>query len=827
MASVTMQRDLVVNLKRETFSNVGILSKLQQMPSDLSRQVFKENALEKPTQNVFNHLSYYLVSIIDPQVCDKFSWPLYDTKTERTYRGQLSAFINDYSSKGLVAPVMSSYLVNPGCYKVTMLIFQLSQLAVQRLLVSKMNNKQKDLYSTMTDRYKNSSEEFLEVVEKETHYMKSKFSNYLRKREAMEKMAAIFRERITSMEKVLSETKAQEYINNLVDGYISQRDFDENTKNELLKIKNVNVPAPIFNDWLLYVDEQMKELECKWTEKVCPFLKICMETRDSTEALIARCTGEADRSSFMVEYNHKTDEIDTKELQSQVNSQQKYILMNIVRDEKLYFPNLVRSFLISICYILKDTEIDDDIFKFNKYLESGRRDFNEVVSAMRILNNRVLNAEARLEPSPTLLDQSSISIKEYEIPPLPDLSDLKATREHPSLHFNTFTPISMSKHQFNLRRKHNSFSYSTKSNYQTNQPKSMFATPFQPGPRDDFLKNLSCRVSSYCPDVSQNFHNLSVISQVNPRGNETIAECSGFTKQQIMRLLSTKKSSSSKKMKQKMERPSLNVKKGGLFNESSTSNESNGLFRSYSSPNLFENREKRSFTKSGKRKLSIMPEDCPSLLEVSGIAALEKDDMFGTPEGIPHLENSRKLMDATSLPVICITPDIESKTKDPSAEKVIDFNKVIEADLSDIEPVLKEPKKSFETKVEELKTETPKNTSQLIRKTSSLEKIINRFKKVRANVLPSDSNDEAGEFKTIVEEKENTNSVNVDVFTANKILLPDLLSPSCSALSIKSTDYLDQFCMELEEREQRKPRQSLGTALGVDNTFLDQFDLID
>lgn len=419
-----------------------------------------------------------------------------------------------------------------------------------------------------------------------------------------------------------------------------------------------------------------------------------------------------------------------------------------------------------------------------------------------------------------MLDESTVSMKEFEIPPMPDLSDLKASRDHPCLLFDTFTPISMSKHQFNLRRKHNSFSSFSKP-----QQKSLI-TPFHPVPRDDFMKSLiSCRVSSYNhPDVSQNFHNISVISQVNPRGNETIAECSGFTKQQIMRLLSTKKSSSSKKFKYKTERPSINVKKGGLFNESTTSNESNVIIRSHSSPNLFENREKRPFTKMGRRKLSIMQENSPtSLLEVSGIEALEKDNTYGTPEGVPVLESSRKLIDTSSLPVICITPEPESKIN-KSNDKEMDFNIQIEAKL---DAVLKEPRRSFETKVEELKTETPKNTTQLARKTSSLEKIINRFKKVRANVLPSDPNEDSIDFKTIVEEKENFNAVNVDVFTANKILLPDLLSPSCSVLSIKSTDYLDQLCMDIDEKERRKPRESLGTALGVDNTFLDQFDLID
>lgn len=379
--------------------------------------------------------------------------------------------------------------------------------------------------------------------------------------------------------------------------------------------------------------------------------------------------------------------------------------------------------------------------------------------------------------------------------------------------------MSMSKYQFNLRRKHNSFSSFSKP-----QPKSMI-TPFHKGPRDDFLMSLiSCRVSAYDrPDESRNFHNISVISSVNPRGNETVAECSGFTKQQIMRLLSTKKSSSSKKFKYKTERPSINVKKGGLFNDSTASNDSTVLFRSHSSPNLFENQERRPFNKIRRKQLSIMQEDIPSLLEVSGIAHLEKDNTYGTPEGIIGLENSRKLIDTASLPVIRVTT-VDEKESNTSKENRFNFNEEIEAKF---DAVLKQPKKSIETKVEELKTETPKNTTQLLRNTSSLEKIINRFKKVRASVLSSEVNDESAEFKTIVEEKENFNVVNVDVFTANKILLPDLLSPSCSVLSIKSTDYLDQLCMDMDEKERKKPRQSLGTALGVDNTFLDQFDLID
>ena len=400
MATIAMQRDLVVSFKKETILNLGMLSKLQQMPSELSRQIFKDNSLEKPTQNFFNHLSYYLVSIIDTHASSSLPWPLYDTKTERTYRNELSNFISDYSNKGLLAPVMSSYLVNPSCYKVTMLIFQMSQLAVQRVLTSKMvKETQKKLYNEMTEDYKTKKEGFIDNIEKETVTISSKFSNYLCKRAAMEKIAELFRKKITEMENKMTELNAQRYLDEIVDGFLKTHEVDEATKEEILKIKDVHKNSSLFDIWLTETDNKITQLENEWDAKIKPFLQSCRETRDCTEMLIARQTGEAERSSYTLEYNPKTDDICTKELQSQVNSEQKYILKNIVKDDKLSFPNLIRAFLISICFILKNAEIGDEIYKFNEYLDGGRRNFTEIVAAMRILLNRVMNAEAKLQVS--------------------------------------------------------------------------------------------------------------------------------------------------------------------------------------------------------------------------------------------------------------------------------------------------------------------------------------------------------------------------------------------------------------------------------------------
>lgn len=397
MAAIIMQRDLVVELKKETVLNVGILSKLQRMPLDIARQVLNENALEKPTQNTFNHLSHYLVCIIDPKASGALPWPLYDSKTERTYRNELASFISNYSSKGLLDPVMTSYLVNPNCYKVTLLIFQMSQLAVQKFLESKMKkDSQKNLYNIMTAKYKSQEKgEFIKLIDNETEMRLSKFSNYLHKRKATENIAEKIRIKITEIESNLEN--AQTFLDDIVNEFVSKHELDNAMKEEILMIKNVHKPAPFFERWLSEVDRKVDEMESKWSEKVSPFIQTCKDTKFSTKSLIARHRGEVDENTYIIEYNHKTDEICTNELQNQVNSQQKYVLKNIVKEDILNFPNLIRGFLIAICFVLKSAELGDQIYKFNEYLDGGKRNYDEVVQAMRGLLKRVAKADARLE----------------------------------------------------------------------------------------------------------------------------------------------------------------------------------------------------------------------------------------------------------------------------------------------------------------------------------------------------------------------------------------------------------------------------------------------
>ncbi|XP_063369057.1 uncharacterized protein LOC134657438 [Cydia amplana] len=801
--AVSAQRDLVSSMKTETFLNVSIISKLYPLPSDL-KQLFNKDALEKLTQNVFNPLSYYLVSIVDPGKASSLSWPLYDTKTERAYRNELSSFIADYSSKGLLSPVMSSYLVNPACYKVTLFMFQLSQLAVQCTLKSMMKkDQQSKLYAEITEKYKSQNQEgFVQAIEKENEVVLQKLSNYLEKRKNYERIAELFRNGISSMEDKLTKLKPKEKVASLVDSFVKDNSINEETKASILEIKNFSKPAQYFSKWLEGIDSELDSLEMEWNIKMSPIVNSASKTMELSKELIERQTGEADKSSFVLEYNPNTDEISTKVLQEKVNSQQKYILKNIVKNDRLSFPNLIRGYIVAVSYILKNGQIGDEIVRFNKYLEQSNMSYLEMVEAMRALTERLRYADARLEPSPLSFDQS-ISIKDInEIPPLPDLSDLSMKRDN-NTYLDMFTPLGATKHHFNLKRTNTSF------------VKPQNRSLMYQAPRDDFLKNFISGAYER-QNSATSVHNLSIISQVQARSNETIAECSaGFTKQQIQRLLSThKKSSSTKKHKFKLDRPSMIIKKGGLFNASNTSkagfnisntSSENGLFRCHSSPNLFENKENK-YTKRN-RKLSIMQEGSPSLLEVSGITTLEEKD---TPKKLPITDSLNFL-----IPTLVITP-AKAKIIDNLNDNINNIeNNSIESGIASMCS-----KKSIDND-----NVTPKSKIPVpIKQTSSIEKIINRFKKVRANVIAQEVKDD--EIKTIYEEKD-FNAVNVDVFTANKVLLPDLLSPSCSVLSMKGSDFLEEVCDDMEKTEGRKARESLGTALGVDNTFLDQFDLID
>lgn len=335
--------------------------------------------------------------------------------------------------------------------------------------------------------------------------------------------------------------------------------------------------------------------------------------------------------------------------------------------------------------------------------------------------------------------------------------------------------------------------------------KSFLITPMHRGPREDFLKSvISCRVSAYDQISGSQFNNtISNPVQYESKANET--KVTGFTKQQLNRLLSTKKSSAKKFRHSKFE-AGKKVKKAMLFNESTSSmfKGSISFTRSHSSPNLLDSKEQVRI-----RRLSTMKEDQPSL-EVSGIVALNQDSNQSTPRESSNLEISRKVSNFSSMPSIT---GISSTTSLPCILTYIPPNEVVNQE-GDIQ--IEVPKRNSEL-FEEPKSETPAPNTKLIKRTGSLEKIINRYKKFHASAVPK-VNLDSNEFKTI--DEENLNMANIESFKTNRNLLPDLLSPSCSTITQRYDDLEHWF-----DNDDVSKRMSLGTALGVDYTFLDQFDL--
>lgn len=396
MSALNFQKDLIANFKREVLSNTSILSKVHPINLDLSRHIFKEDALEKPTQYIFIHLSYYLVCIIDIQRSKLLTWPLYDTRAEKNYRNELSRFVADYNQLGLLAPVMSSYFVNPGCFRVVKLLFQLSHLAVQRTLTRRLlKESQKALYKDVTKKYKSKTEYFVPLIETETSKLLNSFSQYMKKKRMIEDtIISSFHKKIVENEKKLA--LLNDKLDDLIDNFIKTTKLNDKNLKIMLEIKENKDVELIFNQWLDQTDSIITEMDKNWQEKFTKVVQLAENCCNTSKTLIARQTGDADRKQYSIEYNHKTDEIKTSALEATVSMQQKFIIKNLVIKEKLQFPTLIRAYLISISHVLNGVDLTDDLDGYNTALECDGKNYKEVLSALQALIDRIEYAEGRL-----------------------------------------------------------------------------------------------------------------------------------------------------------------------------------------------------------------------------------------------------------------------------------------------------------------------------------------------------------------------------------------------------------------------------------------------
>lgn len=397
--ALLVQRDLLVNFQEETLLNLDLIHLIHPLPPELFRQLFEEKALEKPNQNVFINLTYYLICIISPEHCNILPWPVYDSKLERQYKAELAKFIINYYSTGLMSVILPSYFVNPGCFKVIKFIFQLSEMAVQAILQNKItHSSHKPTFEHFYNQIKSGyHEEILEHINKTIFLIKqtNKMCRFIEYKNKMNEIFILFKEQIYENEKCAIES--YDIIEQFVDECLKDESLNPELKLQIELISDINNPVPILEQCLTAVDQQITILEMKWDLKMKRFLTLTDQCKEKMELLIARHTGEADKNSYFVEYNSEKERLCTKKLESVVTSHQRYILRNIIQDQTLVFPNLIRGFVVAISYIFKGVQFGDEEDQITNLLNNAFINQNEVLLSFKDLMNQMLEADNKIK----------------------------------------------------------------------------------------------------------------------------------------------------------------------------------------------------------------------------------------------------------------------------------------------------------------------------------------------------------------------------------------------------------------------------------------------
>lgn len=394
MALLLSQRELLTVLKRETLANIRILHLICPLPDDLSRQI-RDGGWDKPSHTMFVAMARYLVNIISPN--NSLPWPLYDSAGERAFKAELSRLLSQYKGTGLVAPVVSSYFVNPGSFKVIKMVYQLTVLATNNILQQKVRTQfQKSLLKDISTKYNAKNDDFHQLVDSMTKVFSDRVTNHQHYKCEIEKMAEILRNQIIDNEKECSNKIDAIY--ECVDTFLGNNDYSEDVVNVFEDIKNVEVPISVFEDYLTEIDKDLDKMEAIWDEKVTKnLLETSRHCFNVTTSLIGRYTGEADKKSYMIEYDPSEDRISTSSLEAVSNTQQTYILRNVIRDDRLSFPNLIRGYVVALCHIFKGTNFGQDSFSINNYLVMSQKNIGEVLKDMRTLTHNFNNLEVKFK----------------------------------------------------------------------------------------------------------------------------------------------------------------------------------------------------------------------------------------------------------------------------------------------------------------------------------------------------------------------------------------------------------------------------------------------
>lgn len=132
------QKELEQKLHDEFYKNVHTLTLIHPSSKEFN-SVFKKDMFVKNNKVGFQHVVYYLLSILDSAKLKQKvpTWPPHDIRSENQFRNDVMKYINELSTIYVdadIPQIATSHLISPGGFKFIKFMFKLSQLVLREVI---------------------------------------------------------------------------------------------------------------------------------------------------------------------------------------------------------------------------------------------------------------------------------------------------------------------------------------------------------------------------------------------------------------------------------------------------------------------------------------------------------------------------------------------------------------------------------------------------------------------------------------------------------------------------------------------------------------------
>lgn len=130
------RREREAKLHDELYENIYLITLVYPPAENEFHKVFKSDMFVKNNKSAFQHVVYYLLSVLDRNTLKQRvpSWPPLDPRMESQFRHEIMRYINDLNAlyeDANIPTVMISHLVSPGGYKFARFVLKLSHLVLR------------------------------------------------------------------------------------------------------------------------------------------------------------------------------------------------------------------------------------------------------------------------------------------------------------------------------------------------------------------------------------------------------------------------------------------------------------------------------------------------------------------------------------------------------------------------------------------------------------------------------------------------------------------------------------------------------------------------